>query len=86
MPPQEPSTSARKIIPPSFNPHFSSFAVSSFFLSLTFPDMQQAVSVGLGVLTEGAHAVELRVDLLSSQEVCLYTEEGGECVHGVLVL
>ena len=39
----------------------------TFFLSLTYSDISNAVAV-LPALTEGVHALELRVDLLASQE------------------
>jgi pentafunctional AROM polypeptide len=41
----------------------------SFFLSLTFADVAEAAGQ-MATLTEGAHAVELRVDLLRSVEAC----------------
>eukprot|EP00124_Ichthyophonus_hoferi_P004631 Ihof_evm1s535 gene=Ihof_evmTU1s535 len=42
----------------------------SFFLSLTYPDLNDAIAGGvdLGKISIGCHAVELRVDLLSSVE------------------
>jgi len=42
------------------------FGVDSFFLSLTFGDVQDAVPL-LPAISSGVHALELRVDLLASQ-------------------
>jgi pentafunctional AROM polypeptide len=43
-------------------------SVPSFFVSLTFSDVESVADI-LETITEGAHAIELRVDLLKSQDV-----------------
>ncbi|KNC87071.1 hypothetical protein SARC_00815 [Sphaeroforma arctica JP610] len=47
----------------------------SFFLSLTFGDVREAIAIGLDVLGSGVNALELRVDLLNSHAPEFVTEQ-----------
>lgn len=50
-------------------------ATRSYFISLTYSNLRQAESIA--VITEGVHAVELRVDLLESQSIDFVSDQIG---------